>query len=465
MNSSYHSVESAWKVYTEADSSKFWKRNLYPQNVRFLVYDLEQHGTTQRQYELFKFWTGVLLLSINEMDPNILQAHRLYRMDVEIDCELLEQALKDAASKANIMRAQIRKKLEIESTCQEIGFEELPNYHIDIPVSFSMQKTKTKMIGIGDFKLTSDSRSEELQMWDMYVNSVKSEIKETVKIVDQTIGYATTSFRKLNKYPEEAVVSISDYQREVLENTLENEYGEILASQSKLPLKELQLREQYIEQDKKVRNELMRRMKRKTFLSCFIAVVTLFWATLVPESFNHNWTGIGGMALGTLAGFSFAALLFLLCKKKILRCRIREFNGITNRVKLELNQNADTFSTFFSKVASYMRGRSYLQTLEKSLIDYDSSFEINRKNLKMIESFLKRINLWAEAFHIQMDVHQVDNLRDMKEGQLNIEDLFSFEENKMYRVPINTAGTFVNSPLKFIKRISIEREEVYDDVN
>ena len=56
----YSLISSSWQVHTEADSSEFWKRNLYPHNCRFLVFDMERQGVMKQQSDLFKLWVAIL---------------------------------------------------------------------------------------------------------------------------------------------------------------------------------------------------------------------------------------------------------------------------------------------------------------------------------------------------------------------------------------------------------------------
>ena len=52
-------------LHDEQGSSMFWKRNRYPGNCRFLVFDYSRQGPVRREGDRFRFWLTILLSSVN----------------------------------------------------------------------------------------------------------------------------------------------------------------------------------------------------------------------------------------------------------------------------------------------------------------------------------------------------------------------------------------------------------------
>lgn len=147
-------VKASWQVHTEADSSEFWKRNLYPHNCRFLVFDMEQRGIMKQQSDLFRLWLGILLISQNDIDPNVLQAHRLYSLKVLLNEDTLAGSFQQTINKLNMAKYQLEKSLarEVESV-SEIDAP-IPDYTVGVPVSFQLPKVSDLHFDTADYALS-----------------------------------------------------------------------------------------------------------------------------------------------------------------------------------------------------------------------------------------------------------------------------------------------------------------------
>ena len=81
----------------------------YPHNCRFLVFDMDQRGVMKQQSDLFKLWIGILLISKNDIDPNVLQAHRLYSLNVLLNETALAESFQQTINKLNMAKYQLEK--------------------------------------------------------------------------------------------------------------------------------------------------------------------------------------------------------------------------------------------------------------------------------------------------------------------------------------------------------------------
>jgi hypothetical protein len=83
------------------------------------------------------------------------------------------------------------------------------------------------------------------------------------------------------------------------------------------------------------------------------------------------------------------------------------------------------------------------------------------------------LNEWSNAFYcpIKHDpTHEVENIFIDTDKQSNLNPFYTFEyredsKTRYYEVPVNATGFLVNSPVDFIEKLIIEREELYDDNN
>ena len=125
-------LRNVWENRKEQESSEFWKRNQYPGSCRFLYCDETKEGEVRRTGDLFYFWTSVLLLASNSINPNTLQAYRLHRMSVEFDKEEMARIMQESADRAErairFIKDSIRRELEKTQHTES----QIPDYRLDL---------------------------------------------------------------------------------------------------------------------------------------------------------------------------------------------------------------------------------------------------------------------------------------------------------------------------------------------
>ena len=135
-------LRNVWENRKEQESSEFWKRNQYPGSCRFLYCEETKEGEVRRTGDLFYFWTAVLLLASNSINPNTLQAYRLHRMSVEFDKEEMARIMQESADRAErairFIKDSIRRELEKTQHTES----QIPDYRLDSPVELHMPEKK-----------------------------------------------------------------------------------------------------------------------------------------------------------------------------------------------------------------------------------------------------------------------------------------------------------------------------------
>ena len=461
----YASVRSSWQVHTEADSSEFWKRNLYPHNCRFLVFDMEQRGVMKRQSELFKLWTGILLISKNDINPDVLQAHRLYSLNVLLDETALAESFQQTINKLNMAKYQLEKSIAQEEKRVSEMDAPIPDYTIGVPVSFQLPKVSDVHFGTRDFSLTGGIESGDMSTWEEYSKSAKRELQTLIRSTDRTLDQAASRLRGQCEYSEADVIPLSQYQVEDLHSSLSRTYKDMLSQQENLPTKVTDVEEKINTANQKVRNAIVQRVSGRQ--ATFILAITLS-STILPLLpgllFGQSMVTGCIVILASAALIVITVLLVLMSQKKALLELTREFQMVLQNVIGEISHNATSFSEFLSSVASHIHGCSYLNAMERKQQRRDSSYFFKQKHVKAIDMFLAKLSLWSSALHIKVDLSSVDaiDLIDNLDDNLDYDSLYSFDVGKDYVVPLNRIGIDIDSPFGFIERLEIEREEVYD---
>lgn len=459
-------VKASWQVHTEADSSEFWKRNLYPHNCRFLVFDMEQRGVMKRQNDLFKLWIGILLISQNDIDPNVLQAHRLYSLKVLLNEGALAESFQQTINKLNMAKYQLEKSLAKEAESVSEVDAPIPDYTVGVPVSFQLPKVSDLHFDTGDYALAGGIGSGDMDIWETYSKKAKREIQTLIQSVDRTLDQAASRLRDQCEYSEADVFPLTPYQEEDFRISLSKNYKEMLEKQETLPGKVSATEEEIGDADSNVRQIILQRMTNSQIVFAFgVAISSLVLCMIPGFFFSPSKAVIGVATLIAVAILGIAGLMVLLSQKKALINATKRFQMVFQTAVGELSHNASAFSDFLSSVASHIRGCSYLNTMETKRLKRDSSYYFKKKHLKAIDIFLSKLSLWSSALHIKVDLTSVDaiELIDNLVEDIDYDSLYSFDVGKDFVVPLNQIGVTISSPFGFIEKIEIEREEVYDN--
>lgn len=463
-NDSLALVRSSWQVHTEADSSEFWKRNLYPHNCRFLVFDMDQRGVMQQQ-DLFKLWLSILLISRNNIDPNVLQAHRLYNLDILLNERMLRENFQRVVNKLNMARYQIEKSIEREDRTQADSGEGLPDFSVGIPVSFQLPRASGMSFDNAAFGLTGGTASGDLETWEKYGSSVKKELQALLHSVERTLDHAASRLREQSRYTDEVTV-LNTYQEEDLNSALDAVYREILESQEAVPAQVSDVEAPVTEMDEAVRREILQRMSGKQAVSTVAAAVLAVAVCLLPGfgAQGGRW-GAAVLLVLSAALLTLTGIAVLAVQRRRLLKKVSAFQMSFHKVLSELSQSASAYSRFLSGVATHIRGKTYLNRMRQKVRKRDSAYYFKQQHLAAIQRLIAKISLWSAALHVDVDLQSVNAIElmdDAGEG-INYDELYYFLYQE-YEIPLNQTGAGIRSPFDFVERLIIEREEMYDDV-
>lgn len=462
----YARVNSSWRVHTEADSSEFWRRNLYPHNCRFLVYDMDKRGLLKQQQDYFRFWVSILLLSTNDIDPNVLQAHRLYSLNIILDEDALANSFQQTINKLNMAKYQLEKSLEKDSKIEADENAKAPDYTINIPVSFQLPKVSDIHFDQKGYKLTGGVTSDDLAVWEEYRRHANNELETLVQSIDRTLDQASSRMRGQYAYAESEVTHLNKYQEKDFVNSLSEVYEDVFRDQAALPTGIGEIEEKLEKSNKVVKEAILRRATRKQAIFAVFAAALVSIAGIAPSMIDERTRLLSGIVmLGAAIIFVVAELIILGSQRSNLIELSKDYELVFQDTVSEISHNATVYSNFFSNVASHIHGSSYLKIMRQKQIKRDSSYFFKKKHLKAIDILLSKLSLWSTAFHIEVDLKSVDAVDDDTVNGIDYDSLYSFDVGKDYVVPLNQIGVSISSPFGFIERFEIEREEVYDDAN
>lgn len=458
-------VESSWEVHNEYDSSEFWKRNLYPPSCRFIYYGIEQGGTVRRQADLFRLWTSVLLIAQNDIDPNVLQAHRLYRLGIQIDTEKLGYSLQESADKLNRARNLLEKSIAKDRENEKIGAEAMPDIQLKIPVEFTSPTVKRINVEDDEFGLFGGASSADRTYWGQYVGNAFSELKSILKNVDRNLDRASGQLRDLYGFTDVQVKTLSKYQEEDLRYQLAETEGDLQKAQETLPEQLPELAERIAEANAQVKKEILKRMTVKQFAVALAYCAIAYVCSLIPAIYLSD-NKLVPIAM-SLIGIALAALVGIIVLI-VQRNKLIEVAGIFQEkfmsVVRELARDATSYTGFLSDVATHTHGSTYINILEDRRRRRDSAYYRKLSHLKSVERALQRIGMWSNALNVPTDIEALSIPEDDMPDVINFDTLYALDEGKDYKVELNDTGLYIQSPFGFIDTLEIVREGIYDSV-
>lgn len=471
VSDSVNSIKTAWTDYVEINSSNFWKRNNYPSNCRFIVFDLSKEGPVQREADMFSFWTSIVLLSTNSINPNCLQAYRLYKISVDFSKSNMEEDLQSTVTHLIGSRHYIEQSIQkdIENKLNEE--KNLPNYEVNIPVTIDAPKKTRFGINAKRFPLTPSSVIEDNVLWSNMKIEALEAVDECIENSEMALDKSACTMRQVSEFPEDSIKPLDAYQKKEMESDLSNIYSKIIMTQGLLPKTSVQFQEKLVEKEDRVKKNFIQRITGTLSVQIISFVAMFLLVGFVPAAYCYAVEGQGKIE-NIVAIFAISVvivglieLFVLLFQKSQLNSYIESYNDGLQSAVGELKNNSKIYSNFISSIASYIKGKSYLNKLSKMKFEDDNSYKMQRRHIKAINSLLTKIKRWATAFNLNVSFDVNDEINfviDYAENpQFNSTYTFASKGNK--KVSVNKSGDYIDSQFDFINQLNLEREELYDE--
>ena len=471
LEDSNNDLKQIWETKKEINSSEFWKRNNYPSMCRFIVYDLENQGRTQRYADMFNFWISIMLLITNRINSNVLQAYRLYRIDTVFDKDVMQEEFQRIVYKLTGAYRFIQETVLYEERLKMAEERNLPNYVQEIPVNLEFPRNSSFSVDPNTFDLVCDDGGNDSYKWEMARSEVEENLKKSYRMVERKLDEAADSSKKLCSYPQESVYSLSQYQQEDMNDDLYGLFSMVLSMQKDLPDQKKAVNKRLSEAAKSVKHNISYRLKMGTVTSIFTIVAILLGLSVLPgiiQSASHHSGDLFNTIIWMLvvvATLACTAFLGLVDQKKAFDSDVVKYNGVIKDSLGELSRNADMYSHYISSIVSHSRGKSFLNSLNKKELKNDSARNLNQKNLVEIEKMINKIKKWCVANYLDVDFKSKYYEETFVEKDIASQTIIAniMESSNKYSVDLNHTGDIIESPFEFVTRLEIVREELYDD--
>lgn len=463
-------IEESWKNHLEMNSSNFWETNKYPNNCRFLVYDITNQDNSFYKKELAEFWMSVLTLATNRIAASTLQAYRLYKMKVDVSKDELQKTLNNHLNKLNAAYAFVKEQMSLRPESSFDEDEELVPRQT-VPVTIEKNEAKELFMNFDRIGLCKDHPEDESAFWKSQIKKKKQNLEKYLKaprrIIDKSANYLK---KKAESFKDEHYI-LDQFQMDDLKETMDKLEFDIVSSEVKRAIDKKSVDKKLAEIDSAVKKEIGFRMSRKMALISGALLLLICLGGYLPYLISAGRLGTEtlfpamGVTLAVLVVAAVGGLIALILQRGKLIHLMNRFNILMRNVANEMRSFAGRFEVYFSDICTYMKAVSILEGTKKKSHGMDSVSSILLMHKRAIASAAGKDNDLILSYDIDRIDEVVTNVTTFFDvNRMPRENsLYFFDENlDEDDIPINSTGDTVTAPYKFIEKLWVEREEVYD---
>lgn len=463
-------VANYWRNKKESESSDFWIRNQYPTCCRFLCFDMNGVESSKYVKEVMNFWLSVLSIATNRINASTLQAYRLYQVHVDLDIKKLDQALNQHLSKMIAAQNSLSENMRVLSYYQLKKGESVLE-EVDIPISY--EEEEANELFIYDFRpsMYQSKDREELYQWEKKVALREDKLNTYLKIPHKAIDTAVQILREQMEMFFRKEYEVDAYQESELKNKVQElEYQVIRFS----PTEELEYDTAIrgLEGKKQAVIDLLEKRpgagRVMVFAMMSIALIGIGFLPYLLQVYRQQIVvqGTAWCILLMIIGLVLiTGLVRLLYMKHKIKKEIRHFNEEMKRIIAGVTVGIAEYQKYLSKLCTYMKGKAIYDGIREKRRRGLSLNQVLKNHAIALKKGIEREEHWCAVYGI-LRQHEVYN---------NIGLIFKKEvlplENPIYQlsndetekqIPINDSGDMVRAPYPFVRKLYVEREEVYE---
>lgn len=464
-------IVESWKNHLEMTSSSFWERNKYPNNCRFLFVDITNTDNSMYQKELTEFWLSVLTLAINRIAASTLQAYRLYKLHVDVSNEELAKILNLHLNKMVSVYAFVKEQLKLRPEYSFDEEEEIVHRQI-IPIAIEKNEGKDLYMNFGEIGLCRDCLEDENVFWNSQLRQKKDNLARYLKFPRRAIDKAANRLKLRTESFVGEHYELDKFQLADLKEYMSELELKIMSSGVENVVDKRKIDEAIAKIDKKVKKEIGFRLRKKTVVVGGLIILALVFGGYIPYLIQAAKITTGtllaglGLTLLILAVSACGGLIALFLQRKQIISVMKKFNDLMRGVANNVRSYASKFEDYFSNICTYMKAQSILDGIHMRKENAMSNYSLLNAHKQALQSAIERERDWISAYGI----NRVDEMIPTVTSFFKMEVIP--KENSLYYftanndetdIPINSTGDFVTSPYKFVEKLWIEREDIFDE--
>ncbi|MGI5894697.1 MAG: hypothetical protein ACOX6P_08920 [Candidatus Merdivicinus sp.] len=446
--------------------SQFWQRNGYAWQCRFLTVDVEYRRESIMPWDLLKFWLTVLTLACNEINPSVLHAFCLYRIELKMDEEKFVQTLGKKCSEFSYLQQALL--LRQQAARNKPPSEELPVLAAPIQIMQPESSADALYISPSIAGYFSDSPFQNGSSWYRTSQNVEEELEAQCRIPRYSLEDAVEQARLRGSASDLPPLILTDRRKQDLRaELLEHEAAMQKSCSSSKALKK-RWKEEVETAQKQVQRLLDRRMSRKCAIiavliaigAYFVGMLTYFAASLHFK--GEFWPALGIALLGTLPILA-AGGISLWHRHKPIREQIRKFNETVLSVRNRAQDHTQHIAHFLTETSAVLRGWNIFRRLGTRTDEEERSDTLTREHLYALRHTASCYQNWANLAGKSVQ----DYLEPI--SFVSFDRNLPPESNPAYWLEADAeprsllAGGKMHMPYRFLLELRFEAEEVTED--
>ncbi len=466
-------IFASWNTQLEMESSNFCARNKYPNSCRFMCYDITNPENSRYMRELVELWLSVLTVALNKIPASTLQAYRLYRLGIDISYQDMSSLINGHLDKLEAVYQFIQERMRMKPDYSFEPEEELVEEQ-RIPVIYESNAGKNLLIKTSSVGLSKNCPRDEMEFWIRQVfekqRNVEWFLKEPRRAIDKAAQYMKD---KANSFCGEEY-ELDRFQVMDLEQEMERLEQEMLECNTQGIVDDKKIKAELKEIDKKVRKDISVRMDKGVVLGTGLIALIVYLMGFVPYMYNSAMQGTSEflsalmMSFGALLIVTIGGLIALLVLRSRIVKSMERFNRAIKRMIVKVNTLSDKFGEYFSIVCSYMKAQSVYAGIRLKSDSMSSARFTLRAHKQALKLSIAQSEEFAASYGIKREAEAIRNVTSFFDETKLPKDnrLYYFEANTSVAdgIPLNGTGDYVTAPYKFIAKLKIEREDIFDDM-
>lgn len=464
-------IKDSWSNHLEMNSSSFWETNKYPNNCRFMFYELSNVDNSLYLQELTEFWLSVLTFSVNKVTASTLQAYRLYKLYIDVSRNELAAVLNGHLNRLTSAYASVKQQLRLRP---EYSFDEDEEVIVwqNVPVTIEKTNNADLYLSFGKIGLCRDCPGDELSMWATGTKQKKDNFEKFLKTPRRSIDKSAQHLKaKADSYTGE-FYELDKFQIEDLHEEMEELEQQIIANNTSAIINRREHMKKIDEVTRNVKREIAYRLTKSVAIGSGLLALLICFCGFIPYliklakiDYEHFFAGLG-VALAVVFVSALGGLAVLIFQRAKIVGIMSEFNNVMRRSVNSIMTGAKKFEDYFSTVCTYMRAQSIFDGVRKNKQSYQSrSGKLNNHRHALAET-IDRDEQWIFAYSVQRIeelIPAVTTYFDPNVIPAN-NSLYFFETClDEVDIPVNDTGDMVFAPYRFVERLHVEREDIYDE--
>lgn len=464
-------IKDSWSNHLEMNSSSFWEKNKYPNNCRFLFYELSNVDNSLYHQELTEFWLSVLTLAVNKINASTLQAYRLYKLSVDVSSDELSAILNGHLNRLTSAYASVKEQLHLRP---EYTFDENEEVveHQHIPVTIEKPGSYDLYMTFSHVGLCRDCPGDELSEWTVQTGQKKENFEKFLKTPRRSIDKSANHLKSKSAGFTGEYYELDQFQTDDLKEKMEDLEYEIYSNNSGAVMDRKELVRKIDDVTKKVKKEIAGRLTKKLAVFSGLIALVICFSGFIPYlvdlgaiDYEHFFAGLG-LSLAMLLLTSLGGLAVLIFQRIKIVGIMKEFNKAMRSAVNSVTFGAKKFESYFSTVCTYMKARSVYDGTKRNKASYQTrAGKLNSHRLALL-SAIDRDEQWIYAYSLTRREEVMSSVTTFFDPDIiPVSNSLYYFENCFEEVdiPVNDTGDMIFAPYRFIERLNIVREDIFDE--